>query len=337
LSDFSETPVFRLSKPATPETLELLRASVERSLEDGVRSMIVDIDDLIVLDAPVISSLIGLLRTVRAGGALVSLRASRTSILDTLRLTALDKVFTVVTVAPAAQPVAKAPAAKRGFGRRVASLIALGALGAFALAPAGRASASDATATPERLISAVIAQNAYVSSYRAHVSVDFKLRSFPYLTQHLDGTTYYKKPDNFEVVFNNVPSYAKGFDKLYSDIDDPSSWARRFDLSLVGEKKFGDHSDVVIRLVQKVRGMIDHEDVAIDPERSHIDAMEWYYYNGGTIAMTQEFARIGSCDVLAKQHATIHIPFVHAAADASYTNYETGIAIDDAVFTGPRK
>jgi hypothetical protein len=83
--------------------------------------------------------------------------------------------------------------------------------------------------------------------------------------------------------------------------------------------------------------MIDHEDVAIDPERAHIDSMEWYYYNGGMISMTQEFKHVGGFDVLASQHATIRIPFVHAAADAAYTSYETGVPIDDAVFTRTHK
>ena len=330
MSISSDTLVFNLSKPATPESLQSLRAAVERAVEDRVPSIVVDVDRLGVLDAPVISALISLLRTARAHGATISLQASRESILDTLRITALDKVFTIVT---AVEPAVVPSAPKRRF-RHAAALFVVGL---FTLFGANRAQAAD-PATPSHLIDAVIAQNADIASYRAHVSVDFHLRSFPYITQHLDGTTYYKRPDNFELVFDNVPSYAKGFDKLYSDIDDPSSWDRRFAMSLVGQRKFDGHDDVVVRLVQKVRGMIDHEDVAIDPVRAHIDSMEWFYYNGGTIAMTQEFKRIGDFDVLASQHATIRIPFVHAAADAAYTGYQTGVPIDDAVFTrGPGK
>ena len=47
---------------------------------------------------------------------------------------------------------------------------------------------------------------------------------------------------------------------MYSDIGDPTSWARRFDLSIVGRREVAGHSDLVMRLVQKVRGMIDHQD-----------------------------------------------------------------------------
>ena len=332
----SDSVVFKLSKPATPESLQSLRAAVERAVEDRAGSIVVDVDQLGVLDAPVISALISLLRTARTHGATISLQASRENILDTLRITALDKVFTIVTLE---QPPARdhVPHLKSGAPKRVRHVAALVLAGIVTSFGGNRAFAAEPP-TPSRLIDAVIAQNADVASYRAHVSVDFHLRSFPYITQHLDGTTYYKRPDNFELVFDNVPSYAKGFDKLYSDIDDPSSWNRRFAMSLAGQTKVEGHDDVVVRLVQRVRGMIDHEDVAIDPVRAHIDSMEWFYYNGGTIAMTQEFKRVGDFDVLASQHATIRIPFVHAAADAAYTGYETGVPIDDAVFTrGPGK
>ena len=328
MMDSSDAQLFSLSKPNTPESLLDLRAAVERAIAAGARSFVIDVDDLVVLDAPVISALIGLLRSVRESGASIALRASRTNILDTLRITALDKVFTIVVSEPGPALAPKNLVAPKRRARHVAALAIASAISLLG----GRPAFATAPETPQTLIANVIAQDADVSSYRAHVSVDFRLRSFPYISQHLDGTTYYKRPDNFEVVFSNVPSYAKGFDKLYSDIDDPSSWDRRFAMSLVGQRKVAGHDDIVIRLVQKVRGMIDHEDVAIDPERSHIDSMEWYYYNGGVITMSQVFERIGEHDVLAAQHATIRIPFVHAAADAAYTQYETGIPIDDAIF-----
>ncbi|GAC1441167.1 MAG: hypothetical protein NVSMB59_00720 [Vulcanimicrobiaceae bacterium] len=187
--------------------------------------------------------------------------------------------------------------------------------------------------SPDDLLAHVVAQNADMRSYQARVRVDFKLRSFPYVSQHLDGTTYYKRPNNFEVVFKNVPSYAKGFDKLYSDIDDPTSWSKRYDFAAAGERVVAGHRDRVVRLTLKVRGQIDHEDVAIDPVRGRIDEMTWFYYNGGVISMSQEFERVGSFDVLARQHATIRIPFVHASAEAVYTDYQTNVAIDDRIFT----
>ena len=322
----SDALVLTLAKSADPAALEALRHEVATA---NARDIVVDIDDVAVLDAPVISTLVQILRDARERGTTIALRAGRKSILATLRITALDKVFTVVTAE--AKPSPRPPkASSPARHRRIVAALTVGLLSLGRLFGAPAVAQSEA---PEDLVARVISQNADMRSYQARVAIDFKLRSFPYISQHLDGTTYYKRPDNFEVVFEKVPTYAKGFDKLYSDIDDPTSWAKRFDISRVGERVVDGHRDVVVKLVQKVRGQIDHEDVAIDPVRDRIDAMTWYYYNGGTISMSQEFERIGSFEVLAKQHATIKIPFVHASAEAVYRDYKTNVAIDDTVFT----
>jgi hypothetical protein len=181
-------------------------------------------------------------------------------------------------------------------------------------------------------VARVIDANPSLRSYQARVHVDVQMQSFPFLAPQLEGTTYFKRPNNFEVVFDRVPSYAKGFERLYADIGDPSSWERRFNLSVVGDRTVNGHRDVVIRLVQKVRGMIDHQDVAIDASTWHVDEMAWHYYTGGVISMTQAFQDVGGSSVLLSQHATIRIPHVRAVADARYTDYHTNVAIDDAVF-----
>jgi hypothetical protein len=300
----------------------------------GASSVAIDVDDIGVLDSPIIGGLISILRDARERGASVTLRATRKSILDTLRITALDKVFTIVsTDEPAAVPAPPPPlrATRAKNNRAVATILA--AAFAFASVLGPRPGNAGEQPSPAEIVDNVVAQNADMRSYRAAVSVDFALRSFPYVSQHLQGTSYYERPGNYEIVFDSVPSYAKGFDKLYTDIGDPSSWPRRFDMSLVGEADFVGHRDLIVRLVQKVRGMIDHEDVMIDPALWHVDEMDWHYYNGGEISMSQEYERVGGFSVLAKQHATIHIPFVHAAADAVYQNYQTNVAIDDSVFT----
>jgi anti-anti-sigma factor len=309
--------------------LQGLRAEVARTIEHGARNIAVDIDDVGQLDSPVISTLVSILREAREHGAVVTLRAARTSILDTLRVTALDRVFTIAAPDAARDPLPLPPATKN---RRVVAAFAAGLLALTWALAGGRASAGDEPSGLD-LVNNVIGSSSAIESYQASMSVDVHLRSFPYISQHLDGTTYFKRPDNFEVVFRDVPSYAKGFDKLYSDIDCPNDWARRFVISLVGRATVDGHQDFVVRLVQRVRGMIDHEDVDIDPATWHIDRMEWTYYNGGVISMSQEYQDVGGFSVLARQHATIHIPFVHAGADAVYSDYKTNVAIDDSIFT----
>ncbi len=326
---------FTLAPPLTSESISAIRSEVGHELASGARDVALDIDALGDLETPALSLLITLLRDARQHGASIVLRARQPLVLQSLTLTGLDKIFTVEAPVPVAAPqISIAPPARRRPALRRRFIAAL--FGLLFGVVSSRASASPET-SPEEIVANIVAQNADMRSYQAAVSVDVHLRSFPYASQHLDGTTYFKRPNNYEVVFESVPQYAKGFDKIYSDIGDPSAWSRHFDIALIGEKSVGGHRDLVMRLVQKVRGMIDHEDVAIDPVTWRIDQMEWYYYNGGVISMSQDYQSVGGFAVLAKQHATIHIPFVHAAAEATYGDYRTNVAIDDSVFTREKR
>ena len=115
----------------------------------------------------------------------------------------------------------------------------------------------------------------------------------PFLNPTLEGTTYFKRPGNYEIVFVEVPSYARGIDKLYSDAGDPAGWDKRFVMSFAPDQTYNGHRTIVIRLVQRVRGMIDHEDVQIDPRTWTIEKMTYFYYNGGTIALEQTYRSEG--------------------------------------------
>jgi anti-anti-sigma regulatory factor len=327
--------LFELSHPFDAKTARRQRAAIVAAAKAGGRCL-VDVDGAVPLEARVLASLIKTLREVRETEGTMVLAAARPEALETLRLTGLDKVFKVVSpeqARRAARPpadVAPAPKPRRS-GTRPRFAAAIGLMVAFSALSGGGVAAEEPSASD--LVAHVVQANPSLRSYEARVHVDVHMQSFPFLAPRLDGTTYFKRPDNFEVVFDQVPSYAKGFERLYSDIGDPTSWPRRFNMSVVGDKTVDGHRDLIVRLVQKVRGMIDHQDVEIDPVTWHVDAMEWHYYNGGVISMTQEFADLGGASVLSSQHASIRIPHIRAVAEAHYTDYRTNVAIADSVFT----
>ncbi len=124
--------VLSLNRPVTPESLAALRSAAADACSSGAERVVIDIDDVGVLDSHLIAALITLLRDVREHGGDVTLLAERKSILDTLRITALDKVF---TIAPPRGPVpADLPATRvRGPHRRLAAL----SIALFALAGLG--------------------------------------------------------------------------------------------------------------------------------------------------------------------------------------------------------
>lgn len=187
--------------------------------------------------------------------------------------------------------------------------------------------------TAQDVVANLTSRNAALTTFQARV--DIRLHTgIPFLNPTFEGITYYKQPDRHEVIFTKSPSYAKGFQKLYTDISDPAVWDKRFFYSLNGERAHNGHEDLVLRLVERVRGSLDHEDVLVDAQRWVIDEIVYYYYTGGKITVDKVYVDENGFAVLSEEHALIAMPpFPHARVDARYTQYQINVAIDDSVFT----
>jgi hypothetical protein len=270
-----------------------------------------------------ISALVTGLRRLRERGGAIEVDPASEAVRDAFSVLGLGNVFAFPLV-PAETP------RRHGLMARMAAA-SFAALLAFVGLPA-YADANHPT-DPSTILANVVERNPSLSSYQSRMHVDLRMTSFPFLREHLDGTAYYKRPSNYEVVLDSVPPLAKGFDRMFTDACDPSNWQRRFVVSYVGERDFGGRQDLELRLVQRVRGMIDHETVLVDPAAWTIDSVRYDYYNGGHITMTQTFRDVGGYSMLAEQHAEIAIPYARAVAYGSYSDYKTNVAIDDAVFT----
>lgn len=177
-------------------------------------------------------------------------------------------------------------------------------------------------------------RNPTLQSYRARVHVDVRMISFPFLSPQLDGTSYYRRPDTYVVVFDRVPSYARGFQRIFDDMGNPDAWQKNNDIVLQGVTSLEGRDTIVLRLTKKIHSdILDHSLAYVDLASYALVRMEWYYTNGGKIAMTQGYRKEGQFWVLSRQHATISIPYVRAVADASYGVYETNVPVDPSVQT----
>jgi hypothetical protein len=289
------------------------------------------------LSAPVMAALIAALRRVRERGGAIVVVAEDERAQAALVTSGLDRVFALPLGEADSEPERAAfsgmPSRShvKSFLRSTAALLA--ALFAFTTG-AARAQGSALPADPAAIIAHVVDRNPDLGSYQSRVHIDVKMTSFPWLREHLDGSTYFKRPNNYEVAFDRVPGYAKGFEKLYTDIGDPANWERHFLITVIGARPFEGHQDIELRMVQRVRGMIDHETVLVDPVAWTIDELEYHYYTGGVITMTQHFQQIDGHSMLAEQEARIDIPHVRAVAHGTYGDYHVNVAIDDAVFAG---
>jgi outer membrane lipoprotein-sorting protein len=209
------------------------------------------------------------------------------------------------------------------------SLLAPLVLAAGLSAPASALSSSDA------ILAGISSRNPSLQSYQARVHVDVRMLNFPWLSPKLDGTSYFKRPNSYEVVFDRVPSYAHGIDKLFGSIDDVATWMKEWNVSYDGVQTVDGHSFYALRMTKKIYSDQVKDTVAyVDPATYQVVRMDWHYRNGGTISMTQTYRQQGQFNVVSTQHADIKIPYVHAVADATYGEYQTNVAVSDAVFKG---
>ena len=200
---------------------------------------------------------------------------------------------------------------------------------------AGLAAPASAQTSPAAILAGIAARNPSLQSYQARVHVNVHMLNFPWLSPKLDGTSYFKRPDKYEVVFDRVPSYAHGIDKLFGTIDDVAAWLKEWNIGYDGVRSVDGKPLFALVMTKKIYSDQIKDTVAyVDPATFQVDRMDWHYRNGGTITMTQTYREQGNYNVVSSQHADIRIPHVHAVADATYAAYQTNVAVSDSVFTG---
>jgi|SRR5579864_4764992 len=205
-------------------------------------------------------------------------------------------------------------------------------LPAFLIAAAPIQSSNAAPKNAAEVIQRINARNASLNSFQARMHVQVHMLSFPWLSPHLDGTAYYKRPANYEVVFEHAPSYMRGFDKLFADIDDPQGWQKDSKIVYTGMRTVGGRSLLTLTMTKKIYSDQIKETVAfVDPETYGIARMEWHYFKG-TITMTQAYRNEGGYNLIASQHVDVQYR-VRAVADSSFDPYKTNVPIANSVFT----
>ncbi|MBV9056549.1 MAG: hypothetical protein JO351_07925 [Candidatus Eremiobacteraeota bacterium] len=203
----------------------------------------------------------------------------------------------------------------------VAALSVMGAMPAPSLVSV---MSPDAAAVVDRMAD----RNPTLQSYRTRVHVDIRMLNFPFLAPKLDGTSYYKRPDTYVVVFDRMPGYARGFQRLFDDVGSPRAWEKTENISLAGTAVIGGRPMIVLRLTKKIHSdILDHTLAYVDAASYALMRMEWYYTSGGKISMAQQYRSEGAYSVLSQQHGIIDIPHVRAVADATYGAYETNVPL----------
>ncbi|HTX58017.1 MAG TPA: hypothetical protein VMD47_13030 [Candidatus Acidoferrales bacterium] len=213
------------------------------------------------------------------------------------------------------------------------ALVWLGVAGAQTLAPSATASAT-AAASPagaQEVIDRMLARNAGLDSYAVRVHVHLRT-SIPFYSPTLDGTVYYKRPDNFVVRFDRVPSYMKSVQELFQNVGDPTEWEKDSNIALAGTTQLEGHPVLKLVLTKKIYSDQIKDTIAyVNPTNYELPEMEFEYTNGQSIVMTQTYGKENGYDVVVAQHVDGNRR-IRATGDASYDPYQTNVAVSDSVF-----
>jgi hypothetical protein len=216
-----------------------------------------------------------------------------------------------------------------------ALILAVSAAPVAAESPAPPAVPAQSPAAVHEILDRMVDRNPSLTSYQARVHVDLRMLNFPFLSPKLDGTSYYKRPNSYEVVFDRVPAYAKGFEKLFNDVADPIAWQKDSNVTYKGAVRVNGYAQPMLELFMTKKIYSDQlaDTIAyVDPSSYELVQMNWDYRNGGHIVMRQWYREEGPYSLVSQQHVDISIPHVHAVGDSLYGTYQTNVAVDDSVF-----
>ena len=171
--------------------------------------------------------------------------------------------------------------------------------------------------------------NPSLHSYRASVRVAVVTHSFPYLSPTLDGTIYFRSPDQSAVEFKTVPLLASELKKVVAQLEPASEWPRLYEVTPVND----DGTISTFRLVRKKHGRIDHVEVTVDDKTATVASMTYVYNDGGgSISFTQTWDEIDGNYVLKSQTGKVDIPHYNADVTSTFSDYKLNVEVPDTFF-----
>jgi hypothetical protein len=167
-----------------------------------------------------------------------------------------------------------------------------------------------------RVFATTGARTSAVRSYTFNLHVDFKLKTFPYLAVHLDGTGKYERPNLYSIHFRNVPWFGKGFENVKMDPLVPSTWPATYDV--VSLMRSGERS--IIEMKDRTDGHVRGVHAEIDDDG--LRQVKWTYLNGGVIRVEVNPKHVEGYPVPETEDADIQVPGYHVTAHARFEDYK---------------
>jgi hypothetical protein len=167
-----------------------------------------------------------------------------------------------------------------------------------------------------RVFATTGARTSAVRSYTFALHVDFKLKTFPYIAVHLDGTGRYERPDLYTIHFRNVPWFGKDFENVKMDPLEPVTWPATYDI--VSLEHTGDRS--IVEMKDRTDGHV--RGVHAELDENGLRQVQWSYVNGGVIRVDVNPQVVNGYPVPQTEDADVQVPGYHVVAHAEFDDYK---------------
>jgi hypothetical protein len=182
------------------------------------------------------------------------------------------------------------------------------------------------------LLGKLAAADPDLQTYRADVAFEVGLKTFPFLRKTVHGNAYFKRPARMEVVFTDLPSFARGFSNLYVGLGTPTDWEKKFFIGTAREQSDGRTVEYLVLTPRKADRRLREVDVYVDAVSALPGRIVWRYRDG-RIELRQRFANVEGHDLVVAQDTDIRLPAMHAYVNSRISNYALNIEVADSVFT----
>ena len=176
----------------------------------------------------------------------------------------------------------------------------------------------------------LLRNSAGIKTLVADIDVETHMKSFPPVSLHFHGHTYFRAPDHDAVVFDNVPGPLKRMMADSPSIAPVRIWPDVYDITVLED----DGTETTFHLVPKdPTASLDHVDVVVGDETGLVREYRFANKNGATTTTDNVYTRIGSHEFVSSQTGTAGGHGYHADIETHFSNYEINVDVPDDVFT----
>lgn len=193
-------------------------------------------------------------------------------------------------------------------------------------------------ANGDAILRRAAAANGSLQSFTVPVHFDVDVHKVISMKVGVDGTNYFKAPDQEALVVTKTPPLIGGaFKGSYDNLVTlPQVWPSHYRVTTV--KMVQRNGQAVYELLGRPRvpEAVDH--VVFDIARSGLQpvAASWYYHDGSTVQIGISNDRVGRYTLPREESIVVSMPQNHFEATAHYGQYALNAPVPESVFTSTK-